>query len=69
MTDQARRLRQSLTILLNLDKHDLVQAGVIEEDDNAGWERFRDGPHEAALRVSGERFDRLAALVEARMKG
>lgn len=64
----ARVLRQTLSIMLNLDQPDLVSAGVLDADDQRGWEKFRDGPHRAALSLPQERMERLAVMINERLK-
>lgn len=62
----ALRFINALRIMWNLDRHHLVEAGVLDADDQHGWEVFRDYPHDAAIRLSDERAARLWTLVESR---
>lgn len=62
----ARAFHNALRIMWNLDRHDLVERGVIEADDESTWKAFRDYPHNTAIRLPDERFDRLFTLIEAR---
>jgi len=63
---EGRALRQILSIMLNLDQDELVTGGVLDVDDQAGWERFRDGPHRAALSLPDDRITHLALMVGER---
>lgn len=62
----AARFHNSLRIMWNLDRHDLVEHGVIDADDESTWKAFRDYPHNTAIRLGDERFDRLFALIQSR---
>lgn len=62
----ASRFRNALRIMMNLDRHHLVEAEVISADDEGAWKAFRDYPHEASLHLSDANFDRLFALIESR---
>lgn len=64
----APRFINALRIMWNLDRHHLVEAGVLDADDKHGWEVFRDYPHDAAIRLGDERAARLWTLVESRQK-
>ena len=62
----AAKFQNALRIMWNLDRHELVEAGVFAADDDGGWKAFRDAPHNQAIRLDGERFKRLWALIESR---
>lgn len=62
----ASRFHNALRIMMNLDRHHLVEAGVIAATDEGAWKAFRDYPHEASLHLRDENFDRLFALIESR---
>lgn len=66
MISAAARFQNALRIMLNLDRHVLVDAGVIDADNEARWTKFRDDPFAAAMRLDEPRFERLCALVESR---
>lgn len=55
-------------ILLNIDRHELEAAGVIEPGAVGGtcWTRFNRDPLVFMAKLSDERADRLWALIEAR---
>lgn len=61
-----REFHNALRIMWNLDRHELVDAGVIEADQEGHWLAFRDHPHATAVRMNDERFDRLCKLIESR---
>lgn len=66
MSADASRFHNALRTLWNLDRDVLVAAGVLDADDDGGWKAFRDYPHNQAIRLNDERFERLWALVESR---
>ena len=63
-----REFHNGLRLLLNIDKHELVAAGVIEADDDDGWVEFRDDPHIWFICASDVMADKLWALMQTRMK-
>lgn len=60
------RFQNALRILWNLDRHVLVEAGVIDADDDQGWFAFRQTPHRQAIRLDDTRMERLYALIESK---
>lgn len=62
----AARFQNMLRTMWNLDRHDLVEHGVIDADDMSTWKAFRDYPHNTAIRMDETRFARLFALIESR---
>lgn len=55
-----------MRILLNLERHDLIDAGVIQPEDAAAWRRFSDNPHRWFIVASDEQARRLWDVIERR---
>ena len=69
----AREFHNALRIMLNLDRHDLKVAGVLDENwgttdasDRIQLHAFYDDPVREVLRMPDANFDRLFALIESR---
>lgn len=50
-------------VLWNIDEHELVEAGVIDPNDNGAWGDFHSNPHRWAAKASDETMDKLWALM------
>lgn len=55
-----------MRILLNLERRDLIDAGVIQPDDAQAWRRFSDNPHRWFIVASDEQARRLWDVIERR---
>lgn len=60
------QFHNGLRKLANIDRHDLVEHGVIEADDIAGWERFRENPHLWFIRASDAQAAKVWKIMERR---
>lgn len=60
--------RNAVAILWNLDRHELVEAGVLDAADHDGWAAFRDQPHRRFAAMDDDRAARLWTLVEPRLR-
>lgn len=60
------RFHNAIRIMWNLDRHHLVEAGVLEAGDEESWRSFRSKPCETAIRLPTERFEKLFKLIESR---
>lgn len=60
-------LRNALAILRSLDQHELVNAGVLEADDMAGWIAFRDDPYLTYPTLGDRAQERCFALIQTRL--
>lgn len=58
--------RNGLCILRNIDRHELVEAGVIDETDKDWWPRFRVAPYETFLRLDDSPIGKMWALMKRR---
>ena len=58
--------QNALRIMWSLDRHELVDAGVIDADNESAWKAFRDCPHKQAIRLDEARFARLFDLIASR---
>ena len=54
-----RSFHNGLRILTSIDRHELVEANVIDEDDEVEWPIFRSNPHKWMILADA---DQLAAL-------
>ncbi|MBN9459022.1 MAG: hypothetical protein J0I54_20510 [Bosea sp.] len=55
-----------LRILLSIDRHELVEAGVLDTQDLLGWSQFQHDPFRAFLRLDTRRASALWGLVQSR---
>lgn len=62
-----REFHNGLRILLNIDRHELVEAGLIGAHDNNAWGGFRRNPFIWLVRASDEQAAKLWELMERRM--
>lgn len=60
------RFVNGLRILHNLDRHELVEAGVLDAGDTEGWWAFQAQPPLQVMRMGDERLNKLWPLVEVR---
>ncbi|EHK57667.1 hypothetical protein [Allomesorhizobium alhagi] len=60
------RFHNGLRILLNLDRIELVDAGVLRRGDHAAWETFCGDPYRFFIRVDDAKREALWKLIEAR---
>ena len=64
MADQGLSLfHNRLRVLLNIDRDELVNAGVLAEEDRASWIAFRESPWRYLIRASDEDAEKMWALV------
>lgn len=61
-----RDFHNRLRVLRSIDMHELEQAGVIEKDDHAEWNRFNKDPFDWFIRAGDQRLEALWPLVEQR---
>ena len=61
-----REFHNGLRILLNIDMHELEEAGVIAKDDMQDWYKFRRDPFRWLITAPDEAAERLWALMEKR---
>jgi hypothetical protein len=57
-----------LTLLLSIDRHELVEAKVIAANDTLGWNHFSSDPYRWFIGASDQAAERLWAIMEARSK-
>lgn len=57
-----------LRILLNLDRHVLVQAGVLPHGDHNAWGTFTRDPYRFFIRADDATAEKLWTLMQTRMK-
>lgn len=63
----ARKFINALRILHSLDRHELVDAGVLQASDLDGWLMFQRNPFRAAMRLVDQSADALAVAIQRRM--
>lgn len=58
----------AIRILMNIDLHELVDAGIIVEGQETGtcWTRFNNDPLIFIAKLTDEKYDALWQLIEAR---
>jgi hypothetical protein len=61
-------LRNAICCLHNIERSDLVDAGVIEAADGASWQRFASNPEQFFLRCGDEAAEALWGLIERQMQ-
>lgn len=62
-----RQFHNGLRVLLNLDRDELVQAGVIAPGDDDAWYEFAGCPFRWFIRAPDEKAGRLWQLMQRRM--
>lgn len=61
-----RRFHNALRIMLSIDRHEMVAAGVLTADDQAGWRAFRENPTRWMIVASDEQKEGLFSIIEKR---
>ena len=61
-----REFHNGLRILTIIDFYELVEAGVIEADDEAEWKAFQKNPHRWLILADDDQSERLWALMVKR---
>lgn len=61
-----RQFHNGLRILLNIDCHELVAAGVIRPGDDGAWIKFREDPFRWMIRAPDPAAEALWAIIESR---
>ena len=68
-TEGFDRFHNRLRILLGIDLHELVAAGVLAADDVLGWKQFSHDPFRFLLRCDDRRAEAIWAIVSRREAG
>lgn len=55
-----------LRVLLNIDRHELEAAGIIDRADHNAWGTFHRDPFRWFIRASDEQAERLWRIIQAR---
>jgi len=63
-----RSFHNGLRVLLNIDRPELEQAGVLPAGDHNAWGEFRRDPFRWLIRADDARAAKLWALVERRFR-
>ena len=63
------RFHNALRILLNVDCHELIEAGVLKAEEEVAWTRFRSDPFRFFIRADEATAGRLWNLIERRQPG
>lgn len=54
-------------IMMNIDKHELVEAGIMHDHEGGNdWRRFNDEPFLFVAKLDDQKVEKLWALLEAR---
>lgn len=61
-----REFHNALRIMISIDSHDLVQAGLIKHDDVNAWGTFHRDPYRWFIRASDKNARKLWAIIEER---
>ena len=61
-----RAFHNGLRLLTSIDRHELVDGGVIQEDDEKEWTIFRENPHKWMILADDDQFDALWAVMKKR---
>jgi hypothetical protein len=65
---QFREFHNGLRLMLNIDRDELEDAGLIDRGDHNAWGEFRRNPFIWFVRASDERAEKLWALMQKRMR-
>lgn len=63
---ELRDFHNGLRILTSIDMHELVEAKVIEADDEAEWAAFRKDPHRWMILADDDQADALWSVMKKR---
>ena len=63
-----RIFHNRLRILMCIDKHDMVDAGVISDDDILRWKEFQKDPYRTFVRCNDETCTKLFGIIQRREK-
>lgn len=63
-----REFHNGLRILINIDRDELVDAGVLDRNDFHGWLKFGADPFRWFVKASDEQAGKLWALMKKRMQ-
>lgn len=61
-----RRFHNALRILTGIDRHELVERGIIDSGDDTAWKEFTAAPHYWMVTCGDDQCAKLWALIEAR---
>lgn len=61
-----RQFHNGLRILLNIDCHELVAAGIIQAGDESAWGEFRNDPFRWMIRAPDPAAEKLWTIIESR---
>ncbi|MCH8839469.1 MAG: hypothetical protein IH831_02085 [Planctomycetes bacterium] len=61
-----KEFHNALRILLNIDKHELVDAGIINRGDDFEWYEFRADPFRWFIKASDPTAEKLWELIQHR---
>lgn len=61
---ELRAFHNRLRKLINIDRSQLIDAGVMSEDDSSGWQAFRAHPWRWFIRAGDEEMARVWAIME-----
>lgn len=56
----------ALRLLISIDQHELIDAGVARMDERLIWQRFRDDPYRWFIQASDADADYVWAIIERR---
>ncbi|MBI1182614.1 MAG: hypothetical protein GC201_18905 [Alphaproteobacteria bacterium] len=65
MTDFGR-FHNALRIMINLDRHELVAAGILKHGDHNAWGTFHRDPYRWFIRAPDAQARKLWGLIESR---
>lgn len=53
-----------LRLMLSIDFHQLVEAGVMDANDHRGWAAFSENPWRSLIRMDDERAEKVWRIME-----
>ena len=63
---ELRIFHNRLRILTSIDKHELVEAGVLADDDTLRWKEFQKDPYRVFVRCNDETCTKLFGIIQRR---
>jgi len=63
---EMQRFFNGLRIMMNIDRDEAVEAGILPKGRDAAWQDFRDNPWRYSMRMDDQRIEALWKLIMSR---
>ncbi len=62
-----REFHNAIRVVMNIDRGELVDAGVMDESDHAAWRRFEADPFRFFISLQQEEAERFWYVIDSRL--